>query len=49
MTDMRKNNNTMRIDNHGEGCATIVLLNTYTESVEGKNMMKKGKGKEKKV
>ena len=31
-----------------EGCATIVLLYTYTESVEEKNMMKKernGEGK----
>ena len=37
MTDMRKNNNAMRVDNHGEGCATIVLLYTYTESVEEKN------------
>ena len=45
MTDMRKNNNAMRVDNHGEGCATIVLLYTYTESVKEKNMMKKGEGK----
>ena len=29
---------------NGEGCATIVLLYTYTESVEEKKiMMKKGK------
>ena len=46
MTDMRKNNNAMRVDNNGEGCATIVLLYTYTESVEEKNMVKKGKKKE---
>ena len=40
MTDMRKNNNAMRVVFNGEGCATIVLLYTYTESVEEKNMMK---------
>ena len=28
---------------NGEGCATIVLLYTCTESVEEKIMMKKGK------
>ena len=37
----------MRVDNHGEGCATIVLLYTYTESVEekeeGKEMEKERK------
>ena len=31
---------------NGEGCATIVLLYTYTESVEKKIMMKKGRRKE---
>ena len=33
---------------NGEGCATIVLLYTYTESVEEKIMMKKGKKKKRK-
>ena len=42
MTDMRKNNNTMRVDNHGEGCATIVLLYTYTESVKEKKYDEEG-------
>ena len=28
---------------NGEGCATIVLLYTYTESVEKKIMIKKGR------
>ena len=40
----------MRVDNHGiqwRVCATIVLLYTYTESVEEKNMGKKWKKKEK--
>ena len=33
---------------NGEGCATIVLLYTYTESVEEKkNMMREGKEMEK--
>ena len=50
MTDMRKNNNAMRVDNHGihgEGCATIVLLYTYTESVEEKKYDEEGKEIEK--
>ena len=33
---------------HGEGCATIVLLYTYTESVEKKIMTKKGKKRRRK-
>ena len=43
MTDMRKNNNLVGVDNHGMQWRGIVLLYTYTESVEEKNMMKKGK------
>ena len=43
MTDMRKNNNAMRVDNHGIQWRGVVLLYTYTELVEEKNMMKKGK------
>ena len=38
MTDMRKKNNAMRVVFNGEGCATIVLLYTYTESVEEKKI-----------
>ena len=30
---------------NGEGCATIVLLYTYTESVEKKIMERNGEGK----
>ena len=33
----------MGVDNHGIQWRGVVLLYTYTESVEGKNMMKKGK------
>ena len=50
---MRKNNNAMRVVFNGEGCATIVLLYTYTESVEeekydeGKEMEKERKRGEK--
>ena len=40
---MRKNNNLVGVDNHGMQWRGIVLLYTYTESVEEKNMMKKGK------
>ena len=43
MTDMRKNNNLVGVDNHGIQWRGVVLLYTYTESVEEKNMMKKGK------
>ena len=32
---------------NGEGCATIVLLYTYTESVEEKNYDEEGKEMEK--
>ena len=32
---------------NGEGCATIVLLYTYTESVEGKKYDEEGKEMEK--
>ena len=40
---MRKNNNLVGVDNHGIQWRGVVLLYTYTESVEEKNMMKKGK------
>ena len=43
MTDMRTNNNLVGVDNHGIQWRGVVLLYTYTESVEEKNMMKKGK------
>ena len=46
MTDMRKNNNAMRVVFNGEGCATTVLLYTYTESV-GKKYDEEGKEMEK--
>ena len=47
MTDMTKNNNAMRVVFNGEGCATIVLLYTYTESVEEKKYDEEGKEMEK--
>ena len=47
MTDMRKNNNAMRVDNHGIQWTTIVLLYTYTESVGGKKYDDEGKEMEK--
>ena len=47
MTDMRKNNNAMRVDNHGIQWTTIVLLYTYTESVEEKKYDDEGKEMEK--
>ena len=48
MTDMRKNNNLVGVDNHGIQWRGVVLLYTYTESVEEKNMMKKGKKRRRK-
>ena len=45
MTDMRKNNNAMRVVFNGEGCATIVILYTYTESVEERRRERNGEGK----
>ena len=43
MTDMRKNN-AMRVDNHSiQWRGGVCNKYTYTESVEEKNMMKKGK------
>ena len=47
---MRKNNNAMRVDNHGiqwRGVCNNSLLYTYTESVEEKKYDEEGKELEK--
>ena len=47
MTDMRKNNNAMRVDNHGiqwRGvCNNSFIIHLHRISGGKKNMMKKGK------
>ena len=47
MTDMRKNNNLVGVDNHGIQWRGVVLLYTYTESVEEKKYNEEGKEMEK--
>ena len=44
---MRKNNNLVGVDNHGIQWRGVVLLYTYTESVEGKKYDEEGKEMEK--
>ena len=43
--DMRKNNNLVGVDNHGIQWRGVVLLYTYTESVEEKKYNEEGKEK----
>ena len=47
MTDMRKNNNLVGVDNHSIQWRGVVLLYTYTESVEEKKYDEEGKEMEK--
>ena len=47
MTDMRKNNNLVGVDNHGIQWRGVGLLYTYTESVEEKKYNEEGKEMEK--